>query len=292
MTNLGPVNPGDPIARSAAVHNELLKQARNSRRLPLNTPPRETQKWSPQDVLLIKNDSGQAIEMRYAIVGLKEPVFLPSLSANAEYTFREQTVFKGDWPATSANVGSWGVLQQPLGADAPNDVGIAIVGGTCIALVESSVVVGDSVDVSDSARLDENVLQPVSGGCATVLWCGDVFDASLPDNVKWALIRFGGGGGGGAEIVHFEITAYRCIDVDDHGHHYATASVTHVACGLSSPAVGDSIEIYDIMGCWLTMAEQLAVGLRGTAVKMAHEEIYGEDCTWSITALCGASVGC
>ena len=97
----------------------------------------------------------------------------------------------------------------------------------------------------------------------------------------------------GASIVHFTITAFRCSDTDDHGHQYATAEVTFVACGLGDPDVGDEIDVYDLMGCWFTDSEPLLIGRKGIAFKVTHDPgIYGGECTWSVMALCSSAVNC
>lgn len=97
---------------------------------------------------------------------------------------------------------------------------------------------------------------------------------------------------GGASIVHFTITDFACDDIDEHGHLMATATVTFVACGLSSPKVGDEIEVVDLMGCWLTDAAPLLIGRNGIAFKVAHERAYGTGCDWSVLALCASGVVC
>lgn len=95
-----------------------------------------------------------------------------------------------------------------------------------------------------------------------------------------------------SSIVHFTITDFSCDDQDEHGHRYATAEVTFVACELSSPEVGDDIEVFDLMGCWLTDAAPLLIGRNGIAFKVAHERVYGDGCDWSIMAMCGSGVSC
>lgn len=100
-----------------------------------------------------------------------------------------------------------------------------------------------------------------------------------------------GGGGSGASIVHFTITACECDPTDTHGHRVATATVTFVACGLSDPAVGDEILVYDLMGCWLTDAAPMLIGRKGIAFKVEHEVGY-DICTWSILALCASGINC
>ncbi len=93
-------------------------------------------------------------------------------------------------------------------------------------------------------------------------------------------------------MVHFTITSFDCDDVDEHGHHYATAAVTYVSCGLEDVSVGDSIEVYDIDGCELTGPENLIPGIKGIAFKIEHSTTYGDECVWSILKTCGSGVSC
>lgn len=119
----------------------------------------------------------------------------------------------------------------------------------------------------------------------------DYFMIQRTSQGKWVVIQ--GGGGNGASIVHFTITKFACDVVDDHGHQYATAEVTFVACGLGDPKVGDEIDVYDLMGCWLDDSEVLLIGRKGIAFKVAHDPgIYGGECTWSVMALCSSGVNC
>lgn len=117
-------------------------------------------------------------------------------------------------------------------------------------------------------------------------------DGDFTCNARKRVMIEGVGGGGSSETIHFEITDFHCEDLDDHGHAFATAIVTHVSCGMTGTQVGDEIEVYDLMGCWLTDAENLMAGRMGTASKMEHERYGGDGCDWSIIALCGSEVSC
>lgn len=79
----------------------------------------------------------------------------------------------------------------------------------------------------------------------------------------------------GASVVAFTIDTADCDNLT------ATGTVTRVACNLADPAVGDSIDLVDVLGCMLTGDP---VGLSGLAVKM--ENPYGYDCEWVIQTLC------
>lgn len=284
MSDIPFVGPGNRPSQSAGLHNRMIDAARANARQSFGRAPEYQPRLDPQDSLLIVNNSGFSLR-QFAIVGLTVPVFLPNLNPSAEHVFRQQTAFEIEWPATSASSGRFAILQDPLPVDA---VGHAIIAGATVCYVEDSVVIGDSVDVGTI----DDVLGADSGGSAKVLWCGPGTD--LPEGARWGYIRFGGGGSG-ASIVNFAITAFDCLDVDDHGHLYATATVTAVACGISSPEFGDEILVFDLNGCHLTGAAPLLIGRKGKAVKMKHERAdppYGDGCDWDITELCDGGINC
>lgn len=271
MSDLPLLSPGDRIPKSAARHNEFVKAARSAHQIDMRTSPSANQSFGAQDVIRVYNDTGAAITARYAIVGLVEPIFLPDVNANAEHTFRDMPTFKIEYPCTDTYRGRFAVLQSPLDDDS---IGFAaILSGKFVALVDDAVSAGDQVDVSEASRADDNSLSVVASGCALCLWSGAGTD--LPAGTKWGLMRFGGGGGGGASVVAFTIDTADCEALT------ATGTVTNVACGLTSPAVGDSVDLVDILGCMLTGDP---VGLAGLAVKM--ENPYGYDCEWVIQTLC------
>jgi hypothetical protein len=285
MSDLPLFSPGDPRPRSAGVLNEMVNAARKARQTDLRTPSPSDIPYGPQDTIRVYNDTGTDIEVRYAIVGLKVPVFLPDVDAAAEHTFRETTCFEIEYPCTEDYAGRFAILQEPL---KDGRIGTAILSGKFISLVDSTVSASDAVDVSAS-RSDDNSLSTVSGGVAKCLWVGDGTD--LPADTKWGLMRFGGGGGGGGSLIHFTISDVSCDDIDDHGHLYATANVTFISCGASSPTVGEEIEVYDLMGCWLDSSDLLLAGRKGVAMKVAHDTTY-ESCVWSIIALCASDTVC
>ena len=282
MSDIPFVATGARPSQSAGLHNRMIDAARANARQSFGNPPQYQPRLDPQDSLLIVNNSGVALR-QFAIVGLTVPVFLPNLNPSAEHVFRQQTAFQIEWPATSESSGRFAILQEPLPINA---VGHAIISGATVCYVADSVAIGDSVDVG---TLDD-VLAVDSGGSAKVLWCGAGTD--LPEGARWGYIRFSGGGSS-ASIVQFTITACDCEnDFDEHRHRYAIAVVTFVACGLSSPEVGDEIQVYDLMGCWLSEASEVLVGRSGMAVKMAHDRMYGDGCDWAISALCASGVVC
>jgi hypothetical protein len=105
--------------------------------------------------------------------------------------------------------------------------------------------------------------------------------------------------GSGDEIIMFEITeiirgkGLLCNAVE--------ATVLNVSCNLTSPAVGDTVEIWDSLGCTFNMPMELLIGVRGYAVRMTTPDAYstlGQEqfgdggpqpetpCRWEATRLC------
>jgi hypothetical protein len=278
VSDLPLVSAGDKLPRSAALFNEWTSAARLAHRIDNSTAPPANQAYGPQDTIRVYNDTGIDIEWQYAIVGLKEPIYLPEDGIAEERTFKTTPTLKIEYPCTDMYRGRFAVLQGPL-KDGKCGVA-AILSGKFIALVDDGVLAGDAVDVDEAARQDDNSLSTVAGGVATCLWAGPGSDPDLPVGTRWGLMRFGGGGGGGAEIVSFTISSASCETGT------AEASVTRVACGLSSPSVGDSINLIDDDGCYLLGDNALLIGRNGKAVRMEGDY----ECGWYIISLCCGSL--
>lgn len=81
------------------------------------------------------------------------------------------------------------------------------------------------------------------------------------------------------------------IDTVDEDCEFCNATVNAVACNLSPPSVGDSIAVYDGLGCILDVPPADVIGLKGYAVKMDVPDDEGyEDCRWEILNLCCSEV--
>ena len=93
-----------------------------------------------------------------------------------------------------------------------------------------------------------------------------------------------GSPGGTNAIVRFTID-----DVDEDCE-FCNATVDAVACGLGSPSVGDSIEVYDGLLCILNVPPDDVIGLKGYAVKMDAPDADYDDCRWEILNLCCSEV--
>lgn len=99
---------------------------------------------------------------------------------------------------------------------------------------------------------------------------------------KRVMIEGTGGAGGSADVLAFTIDSADCTEQT------ATATVTHVACGMTTPSVGDTIDLVDNIGCLITGREELLIGAAGYAVKM---EGY-PDCQWAVISLCCGGFSC
>lgn len=186
MSDLPFVGPGDIPPNSAATYNAWTDAARLNRQRQYGTPQVTSPQFTQTDTVLIQNSSSGK-RGRYALYGLNEPVFLPSVNQAADITFREETCFTTIWPATTSEKGRFVVAQSPLIA---GGIGTAIVAGIAIADVLDTVEKGDVVDVGSSGRPNDDILSKVEGGSAVVLWTGPgqrylvetMFDGSASQN--------------------------------------------------------------------------------------------------------------
>jgi len=299
MASLAPIFPGDPLPRtSAATINAIHATAREATGV---VKASNSFREVPDDSIVhVLNVTGVDLPM-LAVVGLDDPVFPPEDGLNQEALLLFNSCFGITWPATEAYRGRFAILLEP----APQDgVVKARVAGKQIVYLDANVVVGDTVDVDATERIDNNTLSAVSGGCASVLWVGNVRAGSeAPQYSQYGLIRFGGaGGGGGAEIINFEVLA-ACPGLDaDIGNRCpcVQAVITRVLC-VSSVQKGDFITVWDVDTCWFNIPLSLLIGRKGTAFLMRVGEDdngkvncsgYGAirpgECFWSVESLCCA----
>lgn len=84
--------------------------------------------------------------------------------------------------------------------------------------------------------------------------------------------------GGGSEIIRFTIDS-----MDEYDEcASAQATVDEVACELSTPSPGETITVYDGLGCFFNVPPNDLMGLKGYAAKM--EGSY--ECRWEVISLC------
>ena len=205
MSDLPFVATGDPRSRSAGLFNQLINAARKSQTIDLRSKQPIDTRFAPQDTIRVLNDTGASITGLYAIVGLIEPIFLPDASNAAEQTFTQTPCFKIEYPCTDTYQKRWAVLQQPLD---DGRIGVAILSGMSVCLVDENVVAGDMVEVDQSARQHDSSLSVSSSGSAICLWSGS--GTGLPEHTKWGLIRLGAGGGGGEITLRHAVVRRVC----------------------------------------------------------------------------------
>lgn len=109
-------------------------------------------------------------------------------------------------------------------------------------------------------------------------------------------------GGGGSKIITFEITA-RCThpgtgtgtgtsgDVEECD--CVEATVLNRACGVGSPEIGSTIEVFDELGCEFNKPDDLLIGAKGYAVSMRYETAStgtgttpDVSCRWAVLKMC------
>ena len=194
MADIRYAKPGDKPIRSASAFNAMLDAARANRRTD-NVDLNVVRVTRDPSVLQVVNNAQYATDLpRFAIVGIDDPVFVPIDNLGAEQTLIDQTCMSITWPATDAYRGRFAVLLEPLAIDG---VGTARLCDTQICFVESYASVGDTVDIEESSRPDENTLSIVTGGIGTVLWAGaardgsylftSVSDVGSPTGFSWVL---------------------------------------------------------------------------------------------------------
>lgn len=92
----------------------------------------------------------------------------------------------------------------------------------------------------------------------------------------------------GAVIIEFQILEVDCLEKT------AIGLVLARTCGVSSPDLGDEVDLIDLVGCLLDGNETLLIGRRGFATNMETEDVADPytDCHWVITFLCDSQFTC
>lgn len=133
-------------------------------------PPSNSNEW-----VRVRNDSLADLK-QFAVVGLGEPIFLPS---DNEESFKNQICLKATKPDKEKHYGRFAVLAEPLKAGA---IGRAYISGICPVKITTADVRYVRADiVHDQTHL---VANPI--GSALILWA----DTFVSEPV-WAMVRFG-----------------------------------------------------------------------------------------------------
>jgi len=167
--------PGDASPKDAGSFNAFAmaaRLARDSGKILSANPLGSTRSG---DIIRVKNASGADLD-RFAVVGLDEPVFLPSTHLEE---FKREVVFSGVTP-TSSHVRKFAVLLEPAAND--DRVVRAIVAGVVQVQVDVSVTAHEYAQAKASTN---NKLESSGDGPAQILW------RETGTGVKWAIVRLG-----------------------------------------------------------------------------------------------------
>jgi hypothetical protein len=172
------VLPGEKITISAAAWNAMLDAARETDQGTLFGSDAPL-KFRQTGIVKLQNATGEA-QPRFAVLGLNEPIILPT--ANAE-EFKRQVTFKAVKPDKNQHKGKFAVLLQPIGKD---KIGIGVVAG--VVLVRLAVDPNHHYDCAEIIDGQTNALRNVPAGSARVLWMENTSDPEL-----WAVVRLDDG---------------------------------------------------------------------------------------------------
>lgn len=294
MATLPYISLGGKPLKSASAFNAMLDAARANAR----TQPREEFEKSPNTLphdqathVACHNTSGQSLR-HFAIVGFDGFTFDPGLSAESEKEVLDDPILQGTWPATNTHSQRWGIALNPA---APNEIVKTVASGLTLARVVADAVAGDVVGPdADTGHLEDDVLDIVSNGLATVISCAS--GATLDSYYQWALIRIGGGGGGGGnQWIDFVITSWLPDISLTIGCEGVYATVTATSC-QSIAQEGDEVVVWDPRFCWFNLPTALLPGTYGTAFWGKRPDdmgdvpcVYGPEvgsCMWIVKQLC------
>jgi len=136
------------------------------------------------DIIRVKNVAGLDL-LRNSIVGLQEPIFLPTTDkSRATNAFVREVTFRGTIPSSTFQ-GKFAVLLDPIGI---GKIGRAYVAGVCPVKVNIRSAGDTCCDVEND---DTTQLYSMSqGGSAQILWAQKQ-EMDDPTGPQWAYVRLG-----------------------------------------------------------------------------------------------------
>lgn len=176
------VRPGDPVAISAAVWNDVLDAAaaaKNSRRAGAGIPD-----GLDIGVVRVKNDTGGDLE-RFAAIAVDEGIGVSPANNLLAFQNEPPVLVGGTWEGE----GAWLVLQEPV---PDGKIGRGMLFGVTPAQVDISEE-GHwfAVPVTDSAA---GAIRSAGSGTARILW------KPQGTGLKWCLLHVGAGSGAGDPV--------------------------------------------------------------------------------------------
>lgn len=187
---------GDRLPLSALLHNAGVEAAKSEKSRQLSIGQRRLTSTPNSTIVRVTNGTGIDL-LRYDVVALDEPIFLPTDSLDA---FLQAPTFKGVVP-TSAHAGRFGILLDAV-PNAPNITARAVVSGVCQVQID---VLDESDRFADVDNGEPSNLISGPTGAAEILWRQGDESEPYYTGLQWALVRIGGGGGSGGGMVDLVI---------------------------------------------------------------------------------------
>lgn len=174
---------GDSANRSASVQNALVAGARRSLAEDFTSPDFSRVTADPS-LIRLHNTTGDDLD-RWQVVALGDVTIDPAADLQSEFSNLDEPTFDMLFPPENIHRGRFAVLVEPI---ADGRIGFGKVCDLAYVLVADDVEAGDWVDIDESSRADEGILEWFPFGSAHVLWCGAVA-STLPATTKLALVR-------------------------------------------------------------------------------------------------------
>ncbi len=177
---LAKVHSGQPFRMSAETFNAFVDAATAYQASQQSTASGNPAAAQPTGMVLVRNDS-DADQERFAVLGLSDPLILPSAN---ERVFLERPLFSVVSPDKDLHARRFCVLQEPIAA---SDVGRALVLGITPVRLD---VQADDDELAAVVSDETGSLQTGSDGGARILWK----DSGSTDTV-WGIVQIPAGGG-------------------------------------------------------------------------------------------------
>jgi len=175
--SLRKVKPGEPFVAHAATWNAFIDAAQDYQNRTADISRQPTAGFRSSGIVTVKNESGGA-RKQFEILGLGEPIFLPS-GAAAEQQFKNVVTFRGVMPAEDEHEGKFAILLEPLAANA---IGKGCISGVCQVRVN---VTDEDHGFAEIADGKADVLDSGDTGSAKILW------KESGKGKKWAVVHLG-----------------------------------------------------------------------------------------------------
>jgi hypothetical protein len=169
------VQPGQPLEMPAQAFNTFVDVGRWFRNQRQQSGAQIVADVFSANIAKLKNTSG-GDRGRFHVLGLNEPIFTPTDNLT---TFQNTITFKGITPDANLHWGKWGLLLDPLKANA---IGRALLAGLAVVQIDVVETVHAFADILPTYT---DKLRSGWIGAAEILW------KESGTGTKWAIIRLG-----------------------------------------------------------------------------------------------------